>query len=136
MTRDEMIEKLAKAINGPHNPVPSNSEHTLSDLRDVRWAHLSKNEKQVCINAAAAVLDLCGPKPLEWHRGSAVSSNGTRYLVARTDFDDGCGEFWYIYINDKPAGKLGQHNSDEAAQAAAQAHADAAHWANTPMGDL
>lgn len=110
---------------------------TRDEIKDRMTAVMEKiyNDDLSFEGQAAAVLELVGPKPLVWHYGSAVSSNGTRYLVARTDFDDGCGEFWYIYIDGKPAGKMGQHNSEEAAQAAAQSHADAAHWANTKMGD-
>jgi len=105
MTREKIIEALAKIISA---------------------ATLGKTSTRGGIDAATAVLELMRPKRLEWQRGAAVSANGTKYIVAETDFDDGAGEIWYIYVNGKAAGKLGQHNSDHSAQTASQAHADAA----------
>jgi hypothetical protein len=99
-------------------------------------ATLGKTSTRGGIDAATAVLELMRPKRLVWQRGAAVSANGTKYIVAETDFDDGAGEIWYIYVNGKAAGKLGQHNSDHSAQSAAQAHADAAWLASLPLGDL
>jgi len=115
MTREKIIEALAKIISA---------------------ATLGKTSTRGGIDAATDVLELMRPKRLEWQRGAAVSANGTKYIVAETDFDDGAGEIWYIYVNGKAAGKLGQHNSDHSAQTAAQAHADEAHWALTPLGKL
>jgi len=106
MNREKMIEAITTAILGKTAP-----------------------------KAAAAVLDLCGPEPLVWLRGSAMGAIA-RYTVAQSDFDDGCGEIWYILIDGKTAGKLGPFSTEEAAQAAAQSHAYAAHWANTPLGKL
>jgi len=102
--RDKMIEALTTAILGKTAP-----------------------------QAAAAVLELVGPKPLVWHRGSSTTTNA-RYTIAQSDYDDGFGEIWYILIDGKTAGKFGQFSTEEAAQAAAQEHADAAHWVNTKIG--
>lgn len=115
MTRDEMIEKLAKHI---------------APLLDI-W----DDEKAI----AAAVLDLVGPKPLEWvifeGRGAkATAWNKANYLITR--WSDGRFELvesYPGYQGDNLAG--GFLPTLEAAQAVAQDHADAAHWANTPMGD-
>jgi hypothetical protein len=112
MNQDKMIEVLADM------------------LEDYRLGSGTSEE------TAATVLELMRPKRLAWQRGAAVSANGTKYIVAETDFDDGAGEIWYIYVHGKAAGKLGQHNSDHSAQAAAQAHADAAWLASLPLGDL
>jgi len=108
--RDKMIEALAVVI--------SNSLHNSPKHSDV----------------AAAVLEMVGPKPLVWHSGSSTTTNA-RYTIAQSDYDDGFGEIWYILIDGKTAGKFGQFSTEEAAQAAAQEHADAAHWVNTKIGD-
>jgi len=100
MTRDEMIEKLVKHI---------------APKLDI-W------------EAAAAVLDLCGPKPLVWRVEPrhgwkvGVAYAGPDAHIIRKD------EGWNFKGNVYP--------SLEAAQAAAQAHADAEHWRNTRMGDV
>jgi len=103
MTRDEMIEKLVKHI---------------APKLDI-W------------EAAAAVLDLCGPKPLAW-----VETGTNRYSAKNFDakvITD--GNNWATCPEDWPPFGGYPHPTLEAAQAAAQAHADAAHWANTPLGD-
>jgi len=104
MTRDEMIEKLAKHI---------------APMLDI-W----DDEKEI----AAAVLDLCGPKPLIWQRNGDHWACGRDGLVIRKI----ASRFTLTRRN-----AFGQDfETLEAAQAAAQAHADAAHWANTRMGDV
>jgi hypothetical protein len=107
MNKDKMIEAITTAILGKTAP-----------------------------KAAAAVLDLCGPEKLKFNAKGAARFQGCVYVVLESEFDDGAGEIWYILIDSKTAGKLGQFSTEESAQAAAQAHADAAHWANTGMGDL
>jgi len=108
MTRDEMIEKLAKHI---------------APMLDI-W----DSEKEI----AAAVLDLCGPKPLVWFLNPDIGEGGylsqERNGVVYHVMDDG----WSIHRR----GGWQDASSIQAAQAAAQAHADAAHWANTRMGDV
>jgi hypothetical protein len=104
MTRDEIKAKLAAVICKHHY-------HGLS-----------------ASDAAAAILDLCGPKTLKWQRngshwacgrdGIVIRGIASRFHLTRRNFFDQT------------------FDTLEAAQAAAQAHADAAHWANTPMGDL
>ena len=104
MTRDEMIEKLAKHI---------------APMLDI-W----DDEKEI----AAAVLDLCGPKPLIWQRNGDHWACGRDGLVIRKI----ASRFTLTRRN-----AFGQDfATPEAAQAAAQAHADAAHWGNTRMGDV
>jgi len=112
MTRDEMKAKLAAVIGA---------------------AIIGKTSTQGASDAAAAVLDLCGPKPLEWQRDEtncciwdchSADSNQYRLLYSERHGD-------YTVLID---GKWVLYDTLEAAQAAAQEHADAAHWANTPMG--
>jgi len=111
LTRDEIKAKLTAVI------------------RELRNAGRASDE------IAAAVLDLCGPKPLVW----AETSPG----FYRADILRGC---YKVYGKDGDwravlmAYCVGYNvtrgeKTPEAAQAAAQAHADAAHWANTRMGD-
>ena len=98
-----MIEKLADVI------------------RDCRYVNRSSEE------IAAAVLDLCGPKPLVWGSTSATCSSCNEYDIFRER------GVWAVY---EMGGRIAVRDTLEAAQSAAQAHADAAHWANTKMGDL
>lgn len=90
---------------------------------------------------AAAVLELIRPKPLVWDvfecgRGAkATAWRKANYLITR--WSDGRFELvesYPGYQGDNIAGAF--MPTLEAAQAAAQAHADAAHWANCPLGKL
>ena len=90
-------------------------------------------------DAAAAVLELVGPRPLVWDvfecgRGAkATAWRKANYLITR--WSDGRFELvesYPGYQGDNIAGAF--MPTLEAAQAAAQAHADAAHWANTKIG--
>ena len=87
---------------------------------------------------AAAVLELVGPRPLVWgyvsdtHTLQAQSPYG-EYSVG---FDDG---WWGQLIGNmpwewEPDCDPRTYDGPDEAQAAAQAHADAAHWANTQIG--
>ena len=131
MTREKIIEAIAKAIYCHKGDLPAPWDN-VGDGWEGNWSEL-RMEAQ---SQAATVLELMRPKRLAWQRGSAVSANGTKYIVAETDFDDGAGEIWYIYVNGKAAGKLGQHNSDHSAQSAAQDHADEQWLTTTPLGEL
>jgi len=91
--------------------------------------------------AAAAVLDLLGPRELVWDvfeggGGAKAKIFGhANYLITR--WADGKFEVCESYPGYQGA-RIGDgfYPTIEAAQAAAQAHAYAAHWANTPMGDM
>ena len=91
---------------------------------------------------AAAVLELVGPRPLVW---GMVHHRGTDFIEARSSitgtYSLRCTERGYtiIWLNERPLHPVvhGAHFSYgtlKAAQAAAQAHADAAHWKNTKIG--
>jgi hypothetical protein len=124
MTRDEMKAKLADALE--EAAIGVNGWTTTSDRKLVR-------------SLATAVLYLCGPKPLEWDYVSntqtwQAKSGLGEYSVG---FDDG---WWGELIGNiqwewEPDCDPRTYYGPDAAQSAAQAHADAAHWANTPMGD-
>ena len=76
---------------------------------------------------ATAVLDLCGPKKLVWQRNGQHWACGRDGLVIRMQ---SAKRFVLTRRN------AFDQNFDtlESAQAAAQSHADAAHWANTVIG--
>jgi len=100
MNREKMIEAITTAILGKTAP-----------------------------KAAAAVLDLCGPKKLVWlfvdKMQAWVDEHQTGFLI----YENG-GEFYLC----PPAAKREPHPTLAEAEAAAKAHADAAHWANTVIG--
>jgi len=50
------VEAVAKAIEGPHCPVPQGAGYTLADLRQRRWNMLLPDEKQARLNEAQAAL--------------------------------------------------------------------------------
>ena len=108
MSRDAMIEALARVINDKMPPT-SGMDETPADI-------------------AAAVLDLCVPEPLVFRE---EPRNGWKIGVSYAGPDA------HIMRNDHgwQYKSVCFHNL-EAAQAAAQDHATAAHWANTPLGKL
>ena len=108
MSRDAMIEALARVINDKMPPT-SGMDETPADI-------------------AAAVLDLCGPEPLVFRE---EPRNGWKIGVSYAGPDA------HIMRNDHgwQYKSVCFHNL-EAAQAAAQDHATAAHWAKTPLGKL
>ena len=127
MTNPAILEALANVImntpGDPHSYGP-----TVHDARAI----------------AAAVLELVGPRPLVW---GMVHHRGTDFIEARSSitgtYSLRCTERGYtiIWLNERPLHPVvhGAHFSYgtlEAAQAAAQAHADAAHWANTALGAM
>lgn len=83
---------------------------------------------------AAAVLELVGTNPLVWHQsGGSHIMDGESHTVPTgytVRYADENGWKWTAL----GLGAYGWEQSPEAAQAAAQAHADAAHWANTKIG--
>jgi len=136
MTREEMIERLAAEL-WRFEVVDSGAPQSIISARTPEaFADNSDQVRRVHLRQAAAVLDLCGPKPLEWSGGSAITASGAWYLIFRTDFDNVGEEFRSQYTLTMSNDFSRKFDTLEAAQAAAQAHADAAHWANTKRGDL
>ena len=92
-----------------------------------RLSNLTSNQ------IAAAVLELVGPRKLVWesmghHMDGEADTTCRRYSIR---YLDGVGHTWRCID-----GGFGYSPSGKAAQAAAQAHADAAHWKNTKIGKL
>lgn len=52
-----LVEKVAKAIEGPHKAVPADSKYSLEELRDIKWSHLSGQERSVRLNEAKSAID-------------------------------------------------------------------------------
>lgn len=59
-------------------------------------------------------------KPLRWTSKSYAETPFGKYLVVREDWSDG-QDFWFVCFAGKPYAKCGEHGSEEAAKAAAQA---------------
>lgn len=53
---EALVEKVAKAINGPFHPVPEGSPYTLDQLRDIRWQQINDVERKLCLSGAKAVI--------------------------------------------------------------------------------
>ena len=112
MTNPAILEALVKAISAAYDDALMHGER----------------------EAAAAVLELVGPKPLVWHQsGGSHIMDGESHTVPTgytVRYADENGWKWKALC----LGAYGWKQSPEAAQAAAQAHADAAHWKNTKIG--
>jgi hypothetical protein len=85
---------------------------------------------------AAAVLELVGPKPLVWEAAHKNRWECTAYFVEHYTWPHPLPAQYRLHLVDGTweGDVLGNYPTLEAAQAAAQAHATAAHWANTKIG--
>jgi hypothetical protein len=143
MTRDKMIKALAKRM-----AFSARDRSDVSEDPNEHWAYTGDAGKVKWIKVAAAVLDLCGPKNLVWAWPNdygvvarAVTAHGTYSLH---DDEDSAGGRMFVEFHitgdadcTKYAIRIDEgYCEPEELQAAAQAHADAAHWANTPLGKL
>ena len=127
---DKMIEALARAIHCHDGRLPTPWDADMI----ARWPDDCEYELKVAMSQAAAVLDLVGPKPLVWHSPCAglyrADAPFGLYEVIFAEETSMCfrvagGVFHRLRV-------IG--DTLEAAQAAAQAHADAEHWKNTKIG--
>ena len=113
-----------------HNPAIL--EALAAVIGNGRLSNLTSNQ------IAAAVLELVTPKRLVW--GGDTAKYGPWYYTAYDTYhgDDVLWIFgWSNYPSWEYSSDDGVYFDTEAlAQAAAQAHADAAHWANTPLGKI
>lgn len=132
MTSNEMIEHIAAEL-WRVQVVDAGAPASVSHRRTPEaFADHDDRTRDVFLRYATAVLDLCGPKLLEWRHPSSANFRKGECFHARCAThhhavhkkQDG----WWYNVDSKTYPTL------EAAQAAAQAHADAAHWANTKMG--
>ena len=133
MTNPAILEALARAIHCHDGRLPTPWDADMI----ARWPDDCEYERKVAMSQAAAVLDLCEPEPLVWEHyeesdtyPEAWTSDTPRGFI--TILKDGDSKYriiweWVIECDT-------EYPTLEAAQAAAQAHADAAHWANTKIG--
>jgi hypothetical protein len=63
-------------------------------------------------------------KPLVWTQKGYAETPFGKYLVVREDWS-GQDDFWFVCFAGKPYGKCGEHGSEEAAKAAANADYEA-----------
>lgn len=87
MTEDDLVTTLAKAINGPHQPVPPTSRWSLEQLREVLWGRLPRQEQAARCEEARAVLReifaLTNDRPLD--DGLRTSIDGALEIVRKHD---------------------------------------------------
>jgi hypothetical protein len=107
MTREKMIEALAEMLEN----------------------YRCGRDGNTADECAAAVLDLCGPKRLVWQRNGKHWACGRDGLVIRMQSAK-------RFVLTRRNAFDQSFDTIESAQAAAQAHADAAHWANTLIADM
>lgn len=53
---EALVEKVAKAINGPFRPMPGGSPYTVDRLRDIRWKQINDVERKLCLASAKAAI--------------------------------------------------------------------------------
>ena len=128
MTNPAILEALARAIHCHDGRLPT----PWDDDMIARWPDDCEYERKVAMSQAAAVLELVGPRKLEWAKeaNSPYHKSG-RYTVYQTGSVLGAPTNWRVDFGNSIRR---WEPTLEAAQAAAQAHADAAHWANTKIG--
>ena len=137
MNRDKMIDAIAKAIYCHKGDLPAPWDN-VGDGWEGNWSEL-RMEAQ---SQAAAVLELMRPKRLVWE-GKVEDCFMTcdlghkNYDLHVSDtLERSCDYEWSASYQEGGMGRPLHLSSGtlELAQAAAQDHADAAHWGNTPIG--
>ena len=123
MTKPAILETLARAIHCHDGRLPTPWDADMI----ARWPDDCEYERKVAMSQAAAVLELVGPKPLHWMNNGNHWAGGLGWVVRKMGSQ---------YVLTKASRFDQNFDTLEAAQSAAQAHADAAHWANCPLGKL
>lgn len=144
MTNPAILEALARAIHCHDGRLPTPWDADMI----ARWPDDCEYQRKVAMSQAAAVLELVGPKPLVWQPYPNPVFAGPHIAVANCR--SAVEQFYQVQRDPDAAGymaflapkfgtlvwKTTGFDTLEAAQAAAQSHADAAHWANTKLGDM
>ena len=124
MTKPAILETLARAIHCHDGRLPTPWDADMI----ARWPDDCEYERKVAMSQAAAVLELVGPRELVWVQVDNV--------LPRVVYKSGPYNAWPdgTWRKIGVTGGAAINPTLESAQAAAQAHADAAHWANTQIG--
>jgi hypothetical protein len=133
--REKMIETLAATLWKVQSIDAGTPESVALGRTPEAFANEHALTRKQFTKYAAAALDLCGPKPLVWVYPSDGSAHDEdcRYEVTMW----GNMSWWRLTRGVTGGGSYsGDFKDLESAQAAAQSHADAAHWGNTKIGDL
>ena len=136
MTNPAILEALARTILKNSNADISPTPDLPSDKNPI--VKLMR-EWETAMSQAAAVLELVGPERLDWSQKTAETlDDGIKlhlgpYSVRMWDNQLGTR---LDYMGHPLLFETAANGFTRSIKAAAQAHADAAHWANTPIGKL
>ena len=128
--RNAILETLARAIHCHDGRLPTPWDADMV----ARWPDDCMYERRVAMSQAAAVLELVGPKPLVWVKSHWEMYTAGAYTINLMHWPDTPTDHKLYIEQENGVEFIGNYPTIEAAQAAAQAHADAAHWANTKIG--
>jgi len=84
-----LVEKVAKAINGPFHHVPEGSLFTLDQLRDVCWQQINGAERNLCLASAQAAISTIRDalqEPTEAMLSAAEKEDRETYCVTYSDY--------------------------------------------------
>ena len=97
MPSKELIEKVAKTINGPFHPLPNGSPYTLDQLRDIRWQQINDAERKLCLSGAKAAISTI--------LAALQEPTGKMEKAAFYSFEDDYGKLWHKMLNASPLGE-------------------------------
>lgn len=109
---DDLRERVARAMTA-HHTIPWEK---MPDMR----------KRRLLAYADEALAEIGGVRvsPLVWTAKGYAQTPFGKYLVVREDWS-GQEDFWFVCFAGKPYGQCGEHSSEEAAKAAAQADYEA-----------
>ena len=145
----ERIWTYAGAFKMWRSDYPSHANNPVEYLRADHVAEMLKAEREKALREAAAIclkprvlqamclarafstssrrtrpMDKPRVKPLVWTQAGCAETPFGKYHVLMEDWS-GQDDFWFVCFAGMPYGKCGEHGSEEAAKAAAQADYEA-----------